>query len=378
MKKPSDKKVYRLPEHSLAKIKCYSKYLEIYLAVLANTPFNKIKIYDFFSGEGRDIDGKASSSIEAIEVIYNHYKSTNKHCQQIDIFLNEPGKSVIEENLSKIDRIKNFAQEFILPKNVRIKYESKFFEDVIHDVIKELSKLSPFERALCFIDPFGYKYTKPEIIKELMQNGQTEIILFIPISFMHRFAAKAINDDDFIEGRHIEEFINVLYNEKIPDLKSQVSFIKSMQAQFRIFLGIEYVDVMFIEKSLNQYFSLFFFSNSKRGFHKMLEAKWKVDENNGHGFSVQRSFLKPSLFENIDYEDYSYLLYNELKRRKIMSNQEIFDFGLKNNHLPKHSKKVLEELKNEGHVTVSFPDGTKSSHFYIEDNHEKKVIIKSI
>jgi three-Cys-motif partner protein len=378
MSKASDKKVYRLPEHSLAKIALYKRYLSIYLNIIANTSFKTIYLLDLFAGEGRDVDGKACSSIAAIEALKNHFDTSNTVCKKIVVFLNDYGNSVIDKNIKKIERIKRFTNEIKLPKQYEVKFSEENFENIIEKVIQRLNKLNSLERALCFFDPWGYKYSKPQILKDLLSNGKTELLLFMPICFMHRFAAKALKDEDFIEGQHIEKFITELYENEIPDIKNQISFIKGIQKQFKKYLKVEYVDVLFIEKERNQYFALYFFSNNKRGFQKMLEAKWSIDEKDGRAFTVNRNQFSNDLFENVDYEDYSYLLYEELKRRRQMSNQEIFDFGLNNNHLPKHSKKVLDQLKKDGKIKVVSSEGANSLGYYLEDNHEKKVIIKII
>lgn len=377
MSKASNKKVYRLPEHSLAKISLYKRYLAIYLNVLANTQFKNIYLLDLFAGEGRDVDGKACSSIAAIEAIKNHYETANNVCKSIKIFFNDHGESVIEKKVKKIDRVKRLAEEIVLPAQYEIKYASEKFEDITPKVIQRLNKLESNEKALCFIDPWGYKYSKPQILREFLSNGKTEMLLFIPICFMHRFAAKALKDEDFTEGQHIEEFVTELYENEIPDIKNQVSFIKGIQKQFKKYLKVKYVDVLFIEKETNQYFALYFFSNSKRGFQKMLEAKWSIDEKDGRSFSVNKNQLKADLFTSIDHEDYSYILFTELQKRKQMTNQQIFDFGLENNHLPKHSKKVLDELKKENKIKVVTEDGSDSPGYYLEDNHVKKIFVKT-
>ena len=376
MSKASNKKVYRLPAHSLAKISLYKRYLAIYLNVLANTQFKNIYLLDLFAGEGRDVEGKPCSSIAALEAIKLHYETANPVCKNITIFLNDFGNSVIEKSIKKIDRVKRFGDELNLPDQYKILYASEDFETISKKVIQRLNKLQVNEKALCFIDPWGYKYSKPQVLKEILANGKTEVLLFIPICFMHRFTAKALKDDDFVEGQHIEEFISELYENELPDIKNQVLFIKGIQKQFKKYLQVEYVDVLFIEKETNQYFALYFFSNSKRGFQKMLEAKWTIDEKDGRSFSVNKSNLKPDLFASIDHEDYSYLLFNELKQKTIMTNQEIFDFGLANNHLPKHSKKVLDELKRDNKIKVTTEEGQSALGYYLEDNHEKRVFIK--
>jgi len=376
MSKASNKKVYRLPEHSLAKISLYKRYLAIYLNILANTPFKTIYLLDLFAGEGRDIDGKACSSIAAVEAIKNHYETASTVCKKIVIFFNDYGNSVIEKDLKKIDRVKKFAEQINLPAQYEITYAAESFENIVSKVIQRLNKLDNLEKALCFFDPWGYKYSKPQILKDLLANGKTELLLFMPICFMHRFTAKTLKDEDFIEGQHIEEFITELYENDLPEIKNQVAFIKSIQKQFKKYLNVAYVDVLFIEKETNQYFAIYFFSNSKRGFQKMLEAKWSIDEKDGKAFSVNKNQFNTDLFENVDYEDYSYLLYEELKKRNGMTNQEIFDFGLENNHLPKHSKRLLDELKKESKIKITTDSGIDALGYYLEDNHNKKIFVK--
>lgn len=378
MSKASNKKVFRLPEHSLAKIAVYKRYLSIYLNVLANTRFETIYLLDLFSGEGKDVDGRSCSSIAAIEAIKDHYDTAPYKCKSIKIFFNDYGNSIIENDTKKIDRVRRFCEEIKLPDQYKISYASEDFESISRKVITRLSRLNSNEKALCFFDPWGYKYSKPKILKELLINGKTELLLFVPICFMHRFAAKALKDEDYIEGQHIEEFISELYESEIPDIKNQVSFINGIKTQFKKYLRVEYADVLFIEKDKNQFFALYFFSNSKRGFQKMLEAKWTIDEKDGRSFSVNRNHLTADLFENINHEDYSYLLFSELLNKKQMTNQEIFDFGLMNNHLPKHSKKVLDELKRNSKVKVVTKQGAEAAGYYLEDNHPSQIFVKLI
>lgn len=307
MSKASSKKVYKLGPHSLAKIDCYRKYLGIYYSILLNTSFEKFYLLDLFAGEGKDIDGKACSSIAAAEVLKSKFSSVQSN-KQVLFYLNDAGKSVIEPGRTKISRVRRFIDELNLPPCIEVKYSENTFEELIPRVIQRLNQLNTLERALCFIDPFGYKYSRPEVIRELLANKKTELLLFIPICFMHRFAAKSIKEEGYVEGHHIDEFISTLYREDVPDISNQVAFIKGIQKQFKEYLQIPYVDVMFIEKEKNQYFALYFFSNNKLGFQKMLEAKWKIDSDNGHGFTVNSTSINAPLFANIDHEDYTHCL----------------------------------------------------------------------
>lgn len=104
----------------------------------------------------------------------------------------------------------------------------------------------------------------------------------------------------------------------------------------------------------------------------MLEAKWALDEKEGKGFRLKSA---PELFPNTDYEDYYDKLLKQLQIQAIMSNQELYDFGLANNHLPKHTNKVLKQLTAQNLIQRISNDGLNVNGYYIDDNHERKITI---
>ena len=52
-------------------------------------------------------------------------------------------------------------------------------------------KLGDHEKRFLFVDPFGYKDISIANILRLLNGGKTELLLFQPCSFMHRFAEKS-------------------------------------------------------------------------------------------------------------------------------------------------------------------------------------------
>jgi three-Cys-motif partner protein len=221
-------------DHSEAKVNLFGRYFSIYLNVLARSSIQNIYLFDLFCGEGVYKDGGKGSSIIALECVKNHYFSNNNTCPNLFITFNDSEKSEIEIGKLKIERVKELASKIFCPENVKVGYSKIDYNLLISKVIQRTSLLQGNERALIFIDPWGYKEIDPTDIKELMKNGKTEVILFLPVYFMSRFANKS-KDLDFKGGKALREFMGKLFGsvEKIPHIQSQKKFIYLIQEQFK-------------------------------------------------------------------------------------------------------------------------------------------------
>lgn len=363
-------------EHSKAKVELYGRYLSIYLNVISRTSFiKKIFLFDLFAGEGKYLNNEKGSPIVTMECIKNHYYSNNETCLNIDVFLNDNEKSEIEPELYKIERIKKFILEIFKPNSVNVEYSQREYFDVIKIVIDRLKKIKDSERALLFIDPWGYKEIDPKDLKNIVSNGKTEVLLFLPISFMYRFADKALSDETFAGGKPLEKFLSELFIGKLPDTNNQLKFIDEVKNQFKKYLGINYVDTFTIERGNKNFFSLFFFTSNKTGYYKMLDAKWDLDEESGRGFRISNSG-QASFFDEITAVDYTSMVKDFLKSKSVITNQNLFDFGLDNGFLPKHTKRVLDALKSNDQIEVISLDKEEARSYYIDDKHKRNVQIK--
>jgi three-Cys-motif partner protein len=250
-----------LEDHSKAKIELYKKYLSIYLNIIARVDFiDKIHLYDLFAGEGVYENEEKGSPLIAVQCIKDHYFTNDKKCPNIEVYFNDHGQSEIEPAKSKIERIKSFVSKLYVPSNVNIHYKEIPYTEIITEVIHRLQKMPKSERALLFIDPWGYKEINPTELRTLLQNGLTEILLFLPIYHMYRFADKAMKDGDkFPGGRPLEKFLLTLFKDQKPNTNSPLRFIDSLSEQFKSFLQIRYTDTFVIERDRGNFFCLFFF-----------------------------------------------------------------------------------------------------------------------
>lgn len=331
-----------LLDHSSAKVNLYGKYLSIYLNVLARSRIENIYLFDLFCGEGVYKDGGKGSPVVALECIKNHYYSNNETCPNLFITFNDSGESEIEVGRLKIERVREFASKIFCPKNVQIGYSKIDYNKLIPKVIERIALLKGNERALIFIDPWGYKEIDPADIKMLMQNGKTEVILFLPIYFMSRFANKS-KDLDFKGGKALRNFMGKLFGttENIPHIDGQKEFIYIIQQQFKSYMGLKYVD------------------------------SFKIERERGDGFKIGDE-VKIELFDELEVSGYQDKILNYLLQNKGVTNINLFDFGLENNFLPKHTKTVLDELKKKYNFEIISLDEKPAISYYLGD--EKRLV----
>jgi three-Cys-motif partner protein len=362
-------------EHSDAKVALYEKYLSIYLNVISRSYVENIYLFDLFCGEGINADSGKGSPIAALECIKRHYFSNNKSCPNLFITFNDIGHSEIENGTLKTERVKKFADDIFRPSNVKVGYTNIDYKILIKLLLERISKLENNERALIFIDPWGYKEINPIDLKKLLEDRKTEVLLFLPIYFMSRFAEKS-KDLNFHGGKPLRQFLEELFGsiDQIPKFKNQLDFIEKLRLQFKAYLGTKYVDTFKIEREKNLWFTLFFFTNNEKGFLKMLESKWSLDKQNGEGFRIGNN-VQVHMFEDITETGYIDKVLSLLESNPDNTNMDLFEFGLENNFLPKHTKKALDRIKEKHEIEVVSLDGKKAMSYYLA-NKSRLVNIK--
>ncbi len=363
----------RMLEHSKAKVELYRRYLSIYLNVLKRVQFiNKIYLYDLFAGEGEYGKGEFGSPIESLNCIKNHYFANNKHCKGIQFLINDSRYSDIEPGKLKIHRIEEIASTIFQPPNLKIIYNNLDYSQILPLIIQEINNLSANERALIFIDPWGYKEINPKEIKSLFDSRNVEIILFLPISFMYRFSEKALTDD-FPEGKALQLFFKELLGNQKPNTLSVHDYINDIKEKFVLLLETKYIATFKIQRDKTNYFCLFFFSHNKKGFQKMIDAKWSVDKESGKGFRLDKTL---TLFGEDELQDYESKLFNYISIEKKRTNQELLDFGYENELLPKHTTSALNKLLEKNLIERISADNKPVRGFYISDEPRTILINK--
>ncbi len=385
MKRKSTKDI--LLEHSKAKVDLYVKYLSKYLNIIKRAGFyNKINLYDLMCGEGIYADKSEGSPIRALKTIRKHFDSNNSSCLDMEIWFNDFGESDVEAGKDKISRVEKACGKMFKPDNVEITYTNENFVDEILPKIKErLSKSkkekSKKEKFLIFLDPYGYKDITPERIKDivLINKKAVELLLFVPISFMYRFAEKSLKEEeDFKAGESLKSMLETLLDGEEKKFKNKTDFLETLKNKYRTYLNNNFfVDTFTIERDQSNIYALFFFTPHAKGFETMLQTKWEMDEENGKGFHLIKN--QGYLFPDTQLSSYPTKL-KEYIINKNANNRDLYLFGLNNGYLPKHTNEILKEWQNDPSFKVLDENGkeARKNSFYINYKHysekDKKIV----
>ncbi len=370
MKTKLDAKV-RMLEHSKAKVELYGKYLSIYLNILSRVnSVTRIYLFDLLCGEGIYEDGSKGSPLVALQAIKDHYFSHAQSCPNISVWLNDNGLSKIEKGVPKIERVKRLCAECFVPSKV----ELKFFQDDYGNILPlalNAIKESRGTKGLFFVDPYGYKSIRPADVKSLLESGQTEVLLFLPISHMYRFAETSLHSS-FPGSEPLYDFLTELYGTTTIRFNSVYDFIDQSKEQFKRYLGNRniFVDTFTLERDRQNVYGLFFFTSHTRGFEKMLETKWTLDSEQGRGFKLRRN---APLFTGVEISGYPAELANFLSGSQYRTNHELYSFGLQHGFLPKHTVEILKDWKQQHKVDVISLDGRPARGFYIEYKPDREI-----
>jgi len=212
-------------EHSEAKVKLYGKYLSSYFNILGNVSFvEKIFLFDLLAGEGIYENEAKGSPIIALDVINKYIRSNKDTGKEIEIWFNDIGMSNIEPKISKIERVKNIVNSMEIPTIIDINYFQEDFKNILPKAIHSINSHQK-AKGIFFIDPYGYKEIDPTNLIQILSSGNSEVILFLPISHMYRFAMKSLLSPS--PGSFpLKKFLTVLFPDSVPSFSSVNDFIK--------------------------------------------------------------------------------------------------------------------------------------------------------
>ncbi|MBX9784446.1 MAG: three-Cys-motif partner protein TcmP [Chitinophagaceae bacterium] len=365
--------------HSQAKLDLYKNYLLHYLKVLSLTPYcSKINLFDIFCGIGVYKDGNIGSPIitnncirETNEVIQN----LGKQLKPITVTINDYEEDKINNVQAILEANKN--------NNCVYEYFNKDADNMLDIVASKVNSFKTSERSLVFIDPYGYSHITSNKIYDLIKNEHTEIILFLPVMQMYRFADIALTDTERACYEDLRKFIfsffpstHKIHSDKLSNVFEFIHEIK----QALSFDNKFYTCSHYIERGKNNYYALFFITSNLYGLDKMVEAKWKLDPVKGKGFTQKKApTLFDTEFEETDnkreLEFLKEILFSFIKQGRIVTNAEIYELSLVNEFRATHAKAVLDDLIKHKKIEPCDLQGNyldTAGAYYLDYNNYKK------
>lgn len=351
----------KIKPHTEAKLKFYICYLERYLPILFKSKFvEKINVYDMFCGQVLYDDGKESGAVRAFNKIKEVQKNNPDNNTEITLTLNDLSK----QRFKKIeDWLKSQKETF------KTALHNEDAADLIRKLIDGINlKQNKKTRNLVFIDPYGYKEIDKSLIEELLKNERTEVIIFLPINQMARFKDKAVGDDVKKDFLPLKKFIEQ-FGIDVNAVDGDIDLINEIEESLSF--GGEYFATSYhIKNQQGKYYALFFVTSHIYGLEKILEVKWKLDDQQGSGFhntSQVDMFLETQKIDELKERLKLYL-------QKRRNNNEIYEWTLKQGFMPKHANQILKEWQGSKRLKTT-PDTIRKGSFYINyDNHKKQIV----
>lgn len=318
------------------KLSIFENYLEEWLPVFTrtNNPFIRIvNIFDFFAGEGKDIEGNNGSPLIILKQL-NKLKPVNTEIAiTVNVYLNEFKKKKFELLKKNVEGIKL--------DNVKVILSNLDFNEAFKNFYPQMINSANF----LFLDQCGIQFITEDVFTKIISLQVTDFLFFISSSYFNRFKddksfTKYIKIDGTIitESNYYEIHRNIFkhYKDLIPK-------------------GKNYFMAPFSIKKRSNIYGLIFGTNHALGIYKFLNICWKKDEITGEAnFDIdvdKIDLFKPSLFEEANkpkkLKAFETEIESKIKKKELTTEKELILFGLESGFLPKHIKPVIEKLISE-------------------------------
>ena len=342
----SKKDLFRSPfdDGTISKLEIFEDYFKEWLPVFISKEipiWKEIRIFDFFGGEGKDVNGVYGSPMRILKVLNQNNSLILKSKVKIHVVINEFEKEkfqVLKENLELIAdnslyTLKYYNEDFIFIFN-------RYYEKM---------RLTP---NFLFLDQSGIKQITQTVFSRLIELKQTDFLFFISSSFIKRFA-------------DVEEFRKYLsFTKQHFEGESYYHIHRIVLNYYRSLIPIEksYFIAPFSIKKPAGIYGLIFGSNHTYGMEKFLSVCWKHDSLTGEAnFDIDNEkidSLKPTLFHEMNIPSKRQLFEENLRNQifdgNLKTNLQVYLFTLNEGFLFKDTNLILKQLKQQNKIEFEF------------------------
>lgn len=371
-----------LKAHSKAKVELYTQYLSTYLSILGNTPHvSQVHLFDVLCGEGKYADNAEGSALRGLRTVLAYQKSIPASRLKVAITLNDGGKSDVERGFKKIERVEKYAQGIPLDfTKSSVKYSALDYYEILKKTDQQVNQLETDERALVFIDPWGYKTIEPQKLLQLLKSGRSEILLFLPVAHMYRFANAAMANE---VGKKVLKcmiplkfLLKELFSDQVPHFVSFDKFFIALRDKLESALQARFTGDFILQSPGSNKYALFFFTSNLKGLDVFVQSCWKVDSAGGRGHFNKKPTTLP-LFPREVQHIQEVLDFIQFKGEP--TNHDLYEFGLTRTMLTRMTNEVLNTLRERGLILASSCDGKpepRKGANYLGYKHERKISFK--
>ncbi|OGR46952.1 MAG: hypothetical protein A2X34_09670 [Elusimicrobia bacterium GWC2_51_8] len=347
-----------------AKVKFYKDYIGGYLIKVLMT-FGKCFVADLFCGPGKN-GGKLGSPLvlleEAKRMLASDVLLREHHNPEVKILFND----IVQKYT--VDLKAELASFGPIPHVSIVGIENKPFADILQELQPVLKLKIP---KFFFLDPFTYSTIQLDDIRQIIGSDYTEVLLFLPAQDVYRFAAT----ENIPPGTR--NFLANFTTKGIYNYDGIEEFNESICQKFRESFGLKFVRPILLDGGQRKH-TLFLLTRHIRGMMLANKIFW---DKSPDGLGIRDGVGEQHLFNtgtcSEDFRQYAALFEDTLKSLGSMNNQQIIELTATHGFLSEHTKKILDELKESGKISVTHVNDGKKGYYIAENNWDKaKSIIK--
>lgn len=327
-------------EGTIAKLEIFEDYAEAWIPtfVMSNTP--RLAIFDFFAGQGYDVDRVPGSAIRILNKIKDQVENIEERGTKIDLILNEFKRNKFELLVAACaEFLKNNPRVAAI---VDVSYRNEDFQSLFPAILPKVGSVP----SLVYLDQNGIKFTSSDYLLELEKKPQTDFLYFVSSSYLLRFGDR-------------EEFRKHLDFDLDEAKKNPYRFIhRHVVAQLRNLLPSNTRLILYpysIKKGSNIY-GIIFGATHPRAVDKFLKVAWNRNATNGEAnFDIHEDASKaqPDLWGGktlTKLEEFEQTVESKLLSGELASNEDLLKFAYSQGHLGSHAAAVIRQMKKDGKI----------------------------
>lgn len=354
---------------TLIKLEIFKRYIREWLPVFmthsrTGSLYERVNVYDFFAGPGRDKDKNPGSPL----IIQNEVKA---FCKTREHLKTETPIRMVFNDIEPdyIDLLEDVVQNTRCHKDCcSFEYSSKPFSIALQIHLSDMRENK--QANLVIMDQTGMKEVTPEIVREILEAGTTDILFFISTGFIRRFAETSEFKGKLkVNSNQIKTVAyNTIHRFLCDKFSSRLTDEKAMLAPFSI------------KKGPNIH-GIIFGTTHDLGMEKFLKVCWSLDSVTGEAnYNIDNEVTwngQQSLFPGDNKPTKTTVFETELLKfieTKKPNNKEVFRFGLKNGFYSSKCNdalRVLQEAEKFIVQDIFTMQKVRKSAFYLMDKMEK-------
>lgn len=305
--------------------------------------WDKIFVYDFFCGPGKDVNGSYGSPLIIMKELGEYCERIREKGLVVSVHFNDMELGKVKELRGNIEEFMRTSCDPFCAKDcaLDIAYSNDDFELLFSEKYPEMKRFSEYPHFL-FLDQNGIKYVTDNVIRKIISLDRCDFMFFISSSYLRRFAdvpefqkylrisGEVFDGEDFF---HCHRIVFNYYKRLL--LNCHSCFLAPFS----------------IKKGGNIY-GLIFGSKNMLGIEKFLKIGWGLNGQTGDAnFDIDDEKINPrmpSLFDDMNrstkLKEFEDALVLDIKSGKLKTNREVYLFAFDRGCLPKHANDVLRRL----------------------------------